>query len=361
MRQPILWCTVRDDADLAASDAPAFAISGDGMLMAVWGTVYGQLLYKSWPAAAYAAVQTAGCVPAGNDYVSEHRLASRADGGFTIIYKHGRENAAGEIHALGFDEGNWQLPSLHLASGETPDIFIDRDGQLHFAWCGEKGGIDYQTSGTVEHVSDLPCLSRPSLIADNNGSIHLVWFSNEAINAAGSAVTYDAVYESIHSISGWTTPAIVARPGTATQPAVESASAGILHMAWPTTKSGKTVIRYAAQIQYDCSEPPPQRLSRILLDVAQQTRFRSPETIVPYCSNRFDRTIYAPNPNPAISDQLPSPNGAFDQLAELVSTAEYEVLFTTMDYDEAKNLGTKQRIMENTAGFTRRGGTGNGQ
>jgi len=337
-------CVVRDDAEFAAKGAPALAISNDGILMAVWGTADGRLLYRSWPAATFSDVRSAGCVPAGNDNVTEHRLASRADGQFTLIYNRVRENAAGEIHTMEFDEGSWQMPSLHLATGESPEILIDRDGQLHYAWCRANGGIDYQTAGTAEHVSDLPCLSRPSLTADSNGRIHLVWFANEAINASGSTVTYDAVYESIRTMNGWTTPAIVVSPGTATQPAAESTSTGILHMVWPAAKSDATVIQYAAQIQYDCPEPP-QRLSQIMLEVAQQTRFRPPETIVPYCNNQFDRTIYTPNPNPAFSDQSPSPNGGFDQLAEMITTAEYEVLFTTMDYDKAQNQDSPGAVL----------------
>jgi phosphatidylserine/phosphatidylglycerophosphate/cardiolipin synthase-like enzyme len=56
-------------------------------------------------------------------------------------------------------------------------------------------------------------------------------------------------------------------------------------------------------------------------------------TEIPYCRNQYERIDYTPNPEPQYSDLPPTRDGAFDYLAALAGEAQYEVLFTTMQYE----------------------------
>ena len=57
-----------------------------------------------------------------------------------------------------------------------------------------------------------------------------------------------------------------------------------------------------------------------------------------------------PNPNPVFSSQPPTPNGGFDRLANLVQEAQYEVLFSNMQWDEDQdNLSPGYRVIEGIA------------
>jgi hypothetical protein len=341
-----LTCGGAVSSDLVALDAPTLALGSDDTLMVAWPTKAGRLLYRTWPGSASLPTGSAGCVPTGDAYAAEPRLAANPNGEFDLIYRRGREIEGGEINSLAFKAGDWEAPPLRLGSGYSPEILAGRNGQPpHFAWCGGTGGIAYRNAENTESVSDLPCLSRPELVQDSNDRVHLIWYANEVTNAAGVPAPFAVIYESIQTEGGWSAPAVVARPGAKVQPAAANVAAGELHLTWPEIGPESTAVRYAAQIQYECLEQPPQRQAQIVLQIARQARYRPAGDIIPYCGNRYDRMILTPNPVPAFSEQSSTPNGGYDGLAELIKTAEYEVLFTTMDYDEAENQDSPGAVL----------------
>jgi hypothetical protein len=132
---------------------------------------------------------------------------------------------------------------------------------------------------------------------------------------------------------GWTLPTIIDRVGSQFQPAMATDGEGVLHMARTTGSIGSQQLQYQAQVQYSCEGYELTHLGQILFDIARLGEFRDPDTPVPYCQNRYDNLVFTPNADPAFSDMAPLVNGAYDQMAQLTDTAEYEVLFTTMWYD----------------------------
>jgi len=106
-------------------------------------------------------------------------------------------------------------------------------------------------------------------------------------------------------------------------------------MAWPATGVDNRSLGYATQVQYSCPELPKNVLAQVVYQAAAP--YRNPQVPPPYCGNRYERLIFAPNPNPAFSDQAPSPNGAFDKLGESIRQAQYEVLLSTMWYEADLN------------------------
>lgn len=143
------------------------------------------------------------------------------------------------------------------------------------------------------------------------------------------------IYESVRLAENWSEPAIVTRPQGAVQP-VLAGDAGVLHLAWTDERAQQSGIAAASQVQYECTGAPEGRLAQIAYNVARQTKFQPAGDPIPYCENRYDRLLYTPQPPPS-SSLPPTLNGGFDGLAELIRGAEYEVLLSTMDYDEDEN------------------------
>ena len=69
------------------------------------------------------------------------------------------------------------------------------------------------------------------------------------------------------------------------------------------------------------------------MDAVFAAGLRPTGTELPYCRNQYNRIHYTPNPEPDYSEEPISPNGAFDRVADMVDSAEYEVLFVTMQYE----------------------------
>jgi hypothetical protein len=112
---------------------------------------------------------------------------------------------------------------------------------------------------------------------------------------------------------------------------------GILHQVWSKDPLDQPGLAYASQVQYDCDDSTLPRVAQGALALAQQTQYRPAGDTVPYCQNRYDRLLYTPGPDPAFSDRTPTPNGGFDGLGELIRSAEYEALISTMEYSKDVN------------------------
>jgi phosphatidylserine/phosphatidylglycerophosphate/cardiolipin synthase-like enzyme len=339
-------------SDATSMPLPAIAVNGDDVIMAVWPGETGGLVYSTWQASVGSPLSPEGCVPAEDSPLpGEQRLAGAPDGSFALVFN-SNTGSAGEIRTIQHAEGEWTESSRQIGAGRLPEVYLDSRGTLHAAWCGTDDRVDYWLDGEESASFDSRCMSRPGLAMDTEGWMHVAWYGDGVENGPGNTVPGDVIFESIEANSGWSVPAIVARPDQPAQPALAAGPDGVLHMAWTEGQRGQEAVTYAAQVQYDCEAYPLDGITRAIRDVAQRTKYQPPGDTVPYCQNRFDRLFFVPNPDPTFSDQPPTPNGGFDGLAELVGTAKYEVLFSTMEYDDdQKNDGPGNVLAEAIAGL----------
>jgi phosphatidylserine/phosphatidylglycerophosphate/cardiolipin synthase-like enzyme len=149
-------------------------------------------------------------------------------------------------------------------------------------------------------------------------------------NVNGFTTQSQLLYESIRTDTGWSSPAIITRTDYPDKHALTGQPGGDLHLVWVDSDS----ISYVQQEIYQCSVDSLSAIGQVALAAIEEGDFHPPDYEVPYCDNRYLDFIYQPNPDPAFSDQPPAPNGGFDRVAELAATAEYEVLFTVMQWDQ---------------------------
>jgi phosphatidylserine/phosphatidylglycerophosphate/cardiolipin synthase-like enzyme len=308
---------------------PTLAINDRGSVVLVWENESGMLPFALWPAEGEAPQVANGCVPTPEARGgSQPRIVSGPESDFTLVFS----SSTGDTFSSQYAGGEWDSEPLLLGSGQFPSVFVDDNNVRHASWC-DGDGVIYWNDGRTESVAPVSCQSRPELGMDENERVHIVWFADEVENNSGQTNMAEVLYESVQLAGDWTTPAVVAQVGRATQPVMASAKDGSLHLAW----SGLDQLSYAAQVQYQCDGDDLSSLGQIVYDVGRQERYIPVEDPVPYCQNRYDQLIITPNPAPEYSDQMPTPNGAFDLVADLIRTAEYEVLFSTMWYAEAAN------------------------
>jgi phosphatidylserine/phosphatidylglycerophosphate/cardiolipin synthase-like enzyme len=74
-----------------------------------------------------------------------------------------------------------------------------------------------------------------------------------------------------------------------------------------------------------------------MLDVIENGSYRSEGDPIPYCMNNYVGLIYMPNPESEYSRQPPSQNGGFDNISNLASLVEYEVVLSVMEWGADKD------------------------
>jgi len=302
-----------------ADGQPTLAIHND-MVLLVWANEAGILPYVAWSVTGAPQRTAAGCVP-------NAAAAPQLDDSFHLVF----ESGSGTIGLAQFDGTNWTELGT-AGNGRLPAITHD-GAQSHLVFCNESG-IVYQQNGQNEVVSSQPCNGRPALAVDNLGQAHVVWYGSSVQNATSVTNPGSLLYESVRLADGWTSPAIVGGSQPAAAPALVAAADGSLHLAW----AGSTDLQTAVQVQYTCDTAELSSYGQILYDVARREEYTPPGTVIPFCQNQYDRLIFTPNPLPAYDDPFPpTPNGAFDVMADLIRGAQYEVLFSTMWYDAPVN------------------------
>ena len=326
-------------ADGAANPSnPALSFGDDGTILAVWQDGNGGLIYSTWPAGGIPPNMADGCVPQISVAMGNPRLAALADGRFVLIYQNG-DGEQDDISIVEFGDDQWGSVK-NVGIGYLPSVYAAIDGQIHAAWCSQDGMVTYWKGGDSEIVADLPCLSRPELAEDSAQNMHISWYADQVKNNSGYNSMSRVLYESIRGQSAWERPSIISIVEQPVQPAMAE-SGGDLHLAW----TGGEQLHYSSQLQYDCDGFDLSASGQGVYDIARLPRYRTEDSIVPYCRNQYDRLIIAPNPDPAYSDEPISPNGAFDRLAELVEAAQYEVLFSNMWYDEDAGGDSPGRVL----------------
>ncbi len=223
---------------------------------------------------------------------------------------------------------------VYQEAGRSADVFVDASGTMHTAWCCSYGQVRYREEGTLTKTVPAPgCTNRPVLGQDANGDLHLLWHATQAEQPSGQMIDTDLIYESLLVSTVWTDPIIVDLAASGAQPALATGTDGLMHLVWDGSQAGVGQINYAHYRTYDCSPADLNPQGQAALDVALSGDYRPMDDLVPYCYNQFDSLLILPTDDPAYSDNPPSLNGAFDDVVDLMQSARYEVLLSTMWYE----------------------------
>ena len=204
------------------------------------------------------------------------------------------------------------------------------DQTEHQAWCSSDGSIHYQQGDNASEPIEFPgCTGIPGLTLDEKNQPHLVWHTQEILDTNGVKRSASLLVESIRTPQGWSEAAIVARTPGPVAPSLTTDPQGNLVLVWADADQELMV---SIQEHYQCDPDDLSYLELAGLTAVLEKNLRPTGTEVPYCRNQFERIEYTPNPEPAFSDLPATQDGAFDYLASMAEDAQYEVLFTTMEY-----------------------------
>jgi hypothetical protein len=214
-------------------------------------------------------------------------------------------------------------------------VFNNPDGELIVAWCGVNNELDYLSSGSpLEVVPSTKCLNRPSIFVDNKGLIHLVYGTDQWSDNHGSMRTGNAMMETIRLLEGWTEPSIVRPLYSGIQQETAGIPSGDTQLAWIDIQDGNLALRYSTQPVYQCDVAALSDPMKIILDVVQSGEFHSADYKSPFCGNHFIGFVYMPNPAPEFYVLPPGERTGYDKLADLLGKAQYEILFSNMQWDQ---------------------------
>jgi phosphatidylserine/phosphatidylglycerophosphate/cardiolipin synthase-like enzyme/MFS family permease len=320
----------------AGGARPSIASDSAGNLLVVW-EAGGSLVYSNWGAGQSPPNQPSGClfelpasqVPQGG---FQPQLAGGGPDSFVVVYNLPVESGGTHVAAQTFSARLWSRP-VDLGAGTYPTVTGGEGGQFHLAWCGAQSQIVVQTLGaTAESLAFPPCLARPALVQNTDGTLHVLWGSDRVVNTTGGERSGLYLYESIRLPGGWSEPAIFASPQTVATPITVNQPGVGLYAAWMGTSQAIPVLSFAAQPVYTCSPDSLSPVGRVVLAALAQPEFRPGGEDIPFCQNRFVGYVYMPNPDPAFSSQPASENGGFDVVSLTAGRVEYELLFATMEY-----------------------------
>jgi phosphatidylserine/phosphatidylglycerophosphate/cardiolipin synthase-like enzyme len=221
---------------------------------------------------------------------------------------------------------------------ESGAAFLADTAGIYSLTCGVNGLIEGNLPARESLPDNLPrCASDPAIIEDGSGDLHLVWYSQEALKNTGGISSGHFLYESILSADkGWSPPAIIARTNGETEPALALDGQDGLILAWRDA-DGEHISLFN---EYKCDDAPLNVIGQAVYKAVRQEKFRPRSDMIPYCQNRYDQLLLTPNPTAPNSPLPRSEYGAFDQVAELVTNSEYEVLFATMQWDKPSEKGS---------------------
>ncbi len=304
---------------------PTIAIDANDMVMAVWQEGSG-LAFAAWPAAQSPGTGFFGCVIAGGS-PEQPQVAATGNGRFQLIFADKER-----IFTSNLDGSGWS-PPVQVAQGHSPSLLTTSDGVFQ-AWCGPDGQVTVQNPAAVEEIIDFPsCHGRVALAQDSEGHLHAVWHSPDVRKVTGvTAHDESLIYESVRQGGAWSEAAIVRQAGAMAEPVMTAAPDGILHLVW----AEGTAVTYTSQTQYDCANPDLNYIEQAVYDALNQPIFKPADEQLPVCGNRYESLFYTPNPVQGVN-QLPTLNGAYDRVAEMGETAQYEVLFGVMQWDVPSN------------------------
>jgi phosphatidylserine/phosphatidylglycerophosphate/cardiolipin synthase-like enzyme len=309
------------------------AVAPDGTIMVVWSDNSGGLYYRVLPG------DQEGCVPVPEGTaVGAFSLASGPSSEFALVFEGERD----AIQLVEFAGNGWVSTLSEIGFGTQPNLLVDGDGHRLVIWCAEDGGVQAWSNGQAEQVSELSCQAAPSIAVGADDRLHVVWQSDQVENDPGQMRRQAVLYESIGDGQTWTDPMIVAQLDPPAGQWLAGDPAGNLHLSWSDSNLG---VHYAQQQPYACDPATLSGAEIQLYEVARDGGYRPEDDIIPFCNNHYEQILFTPGVDPAFSDAKPTMNGGYDDYAELLQTADYEVLFTTMAYSRAINRDSPGAVL----------------
>lgn len=216
------------------------------------------------------------------------------------------------------------------------------NGRKFSASCSEDGLITLlEDETTIGKIQASACLAQPIVAVDRSGDVHLVWYGNQIRQVSDIVSSGDFLFEAVFDGQSWTLPTIIARTDGVATPRFTAVSEDTLGLIWEDNSG----THQAILPDYNCDDVTLNKTGQVVYDNARQERFRPVTDPVPYCHNTYNQLLYTPNPTAPNSSADKNPNGAFDDVAEAVANAEYEVLFTTMQWDAPSDKGSPGATM----------------
>ena len=315
------------------NQAPVITVDEQGTRMVVWINEYDNLIYTTWSAGAPPPEEPTGCILAleASEPLS---LAAGSTEQFELAFS---GPVSGQVLRSSFSSGAWQSIAQPVGDGSAPVLVQDLTDSVHLAWCSPQQALIYRPPGGEQIRIDQPaCQGSPTLAVDDHNRIHVIWYTDQLDQKAGQPVEGSFLVESILIDGVFSPPAIAARPAQTIQPEAANDRGGNIYLAWNEEQDGLAEIFQAVQPVYTCSQPPATAIGQAVLNTIQAGNFYPAGSLIPYCGNRFDRLLFAPGPVPG--SQIPdTPNGAYDRVDQLVASMQYELLFTTMEYQPDEN------------------------
>jgi len=320
------------DCASQTNTTPAIALNGPDILV-VWSINSNKLSYSAWKVDEALPITPTSCFTLeGQGTLINPRVDGLSDGNFVLGFEDGTDTF---VALAGAQKGEFTI--TYQESGYSPEVLVDAQGDINVAWCGVDGNIHFRRGDAQPTVVPKSnCLTRPAMGQDADGILHMVWYDDQVTQHSGETMKSNLIFESQLGENGWTEPAIVGFSAQNAQPVVATGTDGVLHLVWDGLPGQ---IDYASHRVYSCSTENLNSQVQLALDIAQSGVYRPADDLVPYCDNQFDRLLILPRPDPAYSDIPPTVNGAFDQVADLIRGAKYEVLLSTMWY-ETDETGT---------------------
>jgi phosphatidylserine/phosphatidylglycerophosphate/cardiolipin synthase-like enzyme/MFS family permease len=308
-----------------APSSPTIAIDNAGRIMTVWATD-DALAYLSWRAGDPPPRQV-DCLPiqGGNP-----RLAPRGNDGFLLSWE--RE---GSVYLTHFRDGGWYLPALFQAPGRNATPLFDAErAEAHLAWCGEDRQPHHFASASGEEKLAGPgCVGRVILRKDDGGRRHLLWESTQAVNPFGFVHSGHFLYDSIRQDDGWSQPALI-HIATGPDPFDVTADA----MGGLQITGMEAGGWFASRPRYDCPDTTGSPYGDAILNVLKNDPYRPAGAPIPFCGNQFLGLYMLPYTPAGDGVAETTPDSAFDEVADQIHSARYEVLFATMEWMKDENM-----------------------
>lgn len=179
-------------------------------------------------------------------------------------------------------------------------------------------------------TTDEKCKSIPSVTTQNNQT-HIAWYSDVIKDINGEDRKGNYVLESIYANGELKDPVIVATTKSPVQPRSAYAQSGVT-LGWNDSGANYSAI----QQNYSCNYEGLDKYTKAIYDAIITGSFRG-DTNIPFCGNNYKGMIYMPKTDPAYTNQTETINAGFDEVANLTRKAEYEVLFTVMQWEKNQN------------------------
>ena len=321
-----------NDSKTGQNDWPAIAQAPDGTLMAAWQAGEGAAGYATWDSKNTPETRVQGCLTT-NQVSAKPRLTSGNAGEFWLVLS-GEQDFPGAISLSSYYQGKWNAPQA-IGEGSTAEVFTNQNGDLEAAWCGKNNEISYLFgTSPVEVVSSTKCRNRPSIFEDQNGMTHLVYATDEWQDNYGTTRNGDALMETIRLPEGWTASSIVGASSSGVQQVTAGMMDSGIELGWIDAQDGNLALRYSTQPVYRCDAGTLSGQMKAVLDVVQSGEFHPADYKSPFCGNQFIGFVFMPNPAPEFYVLPPGDKTGYDQLADLLKKAQYEILFSNMQWDQ---------------------------